>query len=125
MSYLYTRKPKGVKAKRMVNINIKALSINQAFQGRRFKTNKYKSYEKEMLYKLPNIDIPEPPYSVYYEFGFSSSLSDIDNGVKPLQDILQKKYGFNDREVFHMEVTKTIVKKGEEYIKFEIKKMKL
>ena len=30
-------------------VNIKPLSVNQAWAGRRFKTPKYKAFEKEML----------------------------------------------------------------------------
>ena len=104
----------------MVNIKIKPLSVNKVWQGRRFKTKEYKAYEQEVLLILPKIEVPEPPYSVCYEFGFSSPLSDLDNPIKPLQDILQKKYGIDDKHIFHMEASKTIVKKGEEYIRFSI-----
>lgn len=107
----------------MVNIKMKPLSVNEVFQGRRFKTKKYIDYEKEMLHTLPEIDIPSPPYSIYYEFGFSTSRADIDNPIKPVQDILQKKYGINDRDVYYIEVLKVVVKKGEEYIGFSIKSL--
>ena len=53
--------------------------------------------KENLLYLLPSIKLPEPPYTVYYEFGFSSAASDIDNPVKLLQDILQKKYSFDDK----------------------------
>jgi Holliday junction resolvase RusA-like endonuclease len=42
-------------------------------------------------------------------------MSDWDNPVKPLQDILQKKYGFNDKDIFQGTVSKRKVNKGEEY----------
>ena len=105
----------------MVNLDIKPLSVNKVWQGKRFKTQHYKKYESDLLLILPNIDLPEPPFSVYYEFGFSSSASDIDNPIKPLQDVLQKKYNFDDKHIFEMVVRKTKVKKGKEYIKFSIK----
>ena len=105
----------------MVNIKIKPLSVNQCWQGKRFKTNLYKKYERDLLLILPKIIIPKAPYKVYYEFGFSSSASDLDNPIKPLQDILQKRYGFDDKHIFEMTVKKTKVKKGEEYLIFEIK----
>lgn len=105
----------------MVNIKIKPISVNQCWQGRRFKTPKYKSYESELLYKLPNITLPEPPYQVLYKFGFSSKLADWDNPIKPFQDILQKKYGFDDRDIFKATVEKEIVSKGKEYLIFDIK----
>jgi Holliday junction resolvase RusA-like endonuclease len=107
----------------MVTVNIKPLSVNECWRGRRFKSPKYTKYEQSLLILLPPIDIPSPPYRIRYEFGFSSSASDIDNPIKPLQDILSKKYGFNDKLVFEMIVTRTKVKKGNEYIKFNIENL--
>ena len=100
---------------------IKPLSVNQCWQGKRFKTPKYKTYEQELLDSLPNLKLPEPPYSIYFEFGFSNAASDWDNPIKPLQDVLQKKYGFNDKDIFQALVIKTKVKKGEEYFKVELR----
>lgn len=94
---------------------IKPLSVNECWQGKRFKTKTYLFYEQELLLTLPAKKLPEPPYSIYFEFGLSNSLSDWDNPIKPLQDIMQKKYGFNDKDIFCAEVKKVKVKKGEEY----------
>ena len=99
---------------------IKPLSINEAFQGRRFKTSTYKTYEAELLYTLPKRELPPAPFKVSFEFGFNSKASDIDNPVKILLDILQKKYGFNDKDVYKLEAEKKIVKKGQEYFKVRI-----
>lgn len=104
----------------MVKINIKPLSVNACWQGKRFKTKQYKQYERDMLLLLPVVEIPEPPYKVYYEFGFSSAASDLDNPIKPLQDILQKRYDFNDKHIYEMTAKRVKVKKGEEYLLFEI-----
>lgn len=103
-----------------MKIGIKPLSVNQCWQGRRFKTKKYKSYERELLAKLPNLSVSNGLLDISVVFGYSSKLSDIDNGLKPLLDILQKKYNFDDRQIYHLDVTKEIVKKGNEYIKIEI-----
>ena len=64
-----------------------------------------------------------PPYRIDIEFGFTSKLSDIDNPVKCFVDILQKKYGINDKDVYEMNLKKVIVKKGG-YIKFSIYQLK-
>lgn len=104
----------------MIKLDIKPLSVNECWQGQRFKTPKYKAYEKHVLLSLPKITIPSPPFIVSYEFGLSSPLADWDNPVKPLQDILQKKYGFNDKDIVRAIVDKKIVEKGEEYFKFNI-----
>jgi hypothetical protein len=50
----------------------------------------------------------------------SNVLSDWDNPVKPFQDILQKRYGFNDKNIFKAVVTKVKVPRGYEFIDFEI-----
>lgn len=94
---------------------IKVLSVNQCWKGQRFKTNEYKVYEAQLLYTLPNLPLPAPPYIISFCFGFSNLLSDWDNPVKPLQDILQKKYKFNDKDIYKAIVEKIKVKKGEDF----------
>jgi len=44
----------------MIRLNIKPLSVNQAWQGRRFKTHKYHVFERAVLLMLPNITIKPP-----------------------------------------------------------------
>lgn len=99
-------------------IQIKPLSVNNARQGKRFKTQDYTDYQNELLVRMP-VDEPIPPqgpYAVFYEFWFSNPLSDRDNPVKPLQDVLQKKYKFNDKDIWLAVVEKKIVPKGKEYV---------
>lgn len=107
-------------------IPIKPLSVNEAWKGKRFKTDAYKHYERSILFILPKGKVSEDSkLSVNIEFGFSSSGSDIDNPVKCLMDIFQKKYGFNDSHVYEINLKKVIVKKGKEYSKIEIKSIEL
>ncbi len=101
-------------------IHIKPLSVNQCWQGKRFKTNKYKSYEKELMYKLKPMDIPKGNLKVTLTFGLSSKLADIDNPVKAFIDVLQKRYKFNDRDIYEMRLKKIDVKKGKEFIEYDI-----
>ncbi len=108
-----------------MKIDIKPLSVNQAWKGRRFKTDKYKKYEIELMLLLKKIDIPDGNLSLYIDVGFSSNGSDIDNIAKPFIDILQKKYGFNDSRIYQLTIVKSIVKKGDEYIEFYITKFNL
>ena len=110
---------------RELNIAMKPLSVNEAWQGRRFKTDKYEAYEMEMLLRLPPGRLPKGPYRVYYEFGFSNKLRDYDNPIKPTQDILSKKYGFNDNEIYEAHIVKKIVKRGKEYIKVKIEHLNI
>ncbi len=104
----------------MRKLNIKPLSVNQCWQGQRFKTKEYKQYEKDLLLMLPKLKICDAPYKITIEFAFSSTLADIDNPLKPFLDVLQKKYNINDRDVYQLEVIKTVVKKCGEFINFNI-----
>lgn len=101
-------------------VNIKPLTVNRAWKGRRYKTQEYSNYEEALLYLLPDIEIPEPPYAVFYVFGFSSKNSDLANPEKLITDILCKKYKFDDRYISHMELTKEFVPKGKEFVSFRI-----
>lgn len=105
----------------MIELKVKALSVNKCWQGRRFKTKDYKEYELAVLMLLPSITIPKGKKTLKLIFGLSNSTSDVDNGIKPFLDLMQKKYKFNDREIYRIEAEKQIVKKGNEFIKFEIK----
>jgi len=105
-------------------IHQKPLSVNQAWQGKRFKTPIYKDYESAMLLMMPKGKIDtDDMLRVEFFFGFSNKASDLDNPVKLLMDIAQKKYGFNDKNVFELNIRKCLVKKGEEFIDMGIYKM--
>lgn len=103
-------------------LNIKGLTVNQAFKGKRYRTNQYDVFIKNCLLLLPKtVLIPdENNIKLAIEFGFSSKLSDIDNCLKTFIDCLVKKYKVDDRYIFELHVFKSIVKKGDEYIKFRI-----
>ena len=99
---------------------IKPLSVNEAWQGKRFKTPKYKKFETDCLWLMNKESLPDAPYEFYYEFGFSSKLSDLLNPEKLITDIICKKYGIDDRYITRMVLEKRIVPKGGEYIRFKI-----
>lgn len=105
-----------------MRISIKPLSVNLAWQGRRYKTPVYLAYEKEFMLKLNSIKMPPSPLEIFIEYGFSNKASDIDNPTKLVLDIMQKKYGFNDADIYSLHLKKTIVKKGKEFIDIEINK---
>jgi len=102
----------------MVLVQIKPLTVNQVWQGKRFKTPAYKGYEKAALILLPRMDIPDGHLRLTITAGLSNAASDIDNIAKPFIDILQKKYGFNDKLIYQLILNKQIVKKGNEFIEF-------
>lgn len=100
-------------------LKVKPLSVNDAWKGRRFRSDKYNSYKIEVSWKLPkNIIVPAGKLILFLEFGFSSEGSDFDNPIKPFQDIISKQYGFNDNRIIDANIKSFIVPKGKEYIKF-------
>lgn len=105
----------------MYRVDYKPLSANELWTGRRFPTEKYKKYTKDILFMLPKINVVNGPLFISFVFGFSNKLADLDNPIKGILDILQKKYGFNDNQVQEMNIKKELVQKGQEFIKFEIK----
>ncbi len=107
------------------SIYIKPLSVNVCWNGRKVKSHKYREYEREVLSILPDqISIPDKgKLMIYIKFAHSNSAFDWDNGIKPFQDILQKKYLFNDRQIYFAIVEKEVVNKGDEYITFCVRKM--
>ena len=107
-----------------IHLDVKPMSVNKAWQGRRFKTKEYKEYESMMLMLMPNKTLEyKGNLKISIIFGFSNSTSDIDNPLKLVLDILQKKYGFNDRSVYELNVLKEIVKKNNEFINIKIEEL--
>lgn len=106
----------------MNKIKIKPLSVNGAWKGRRYRTDDYKKYQKLLGLLLKYKKIPEGKLKLITRVGYSSKSSDIDNFLKPFIDCLQKKYMFNDNRIYKLDVEKVDVKKGEEFIEFELLK---
>ncbi len=101
-------------------VDIKALSVNKCWKGRRFKTEMYEDFERHLWLILNRkINLPEGKLKLIVLFGFSSKGSDIDNPLKPFIDTLQKKYLFNDNRIYRIEAEKVDVKKGKEFIDFK------
>jgi len=104
-----------------MRLDIKPLSVNEAWRGRRFKTDKYSDYINHMLLILPPLNVPDGELALEITFGLSSRAADIDNPLKCFIDCLQKKYGFDDKMIFKLFVEKVIVKKGAEFIEWELR----
>ncbi len=76
-----------------MKVNIKPLSINGAWKGRKFKTKEYDNYIEELLYLLPkkiNIN-PEELHIIFHLKASTYHKADLDNFIKPVLDILVKK----------------------------------
>ena len=113
----------------MIKIDIKPLSVNEAWKGRRYKTDKYKKYRRDLLLILPPhvgiVFTKDVKLEIDIEWGFSNKQADIDNPSKCFIDALQDKFFFNDSMIYKLNLSKAIVKKGAEYIKFEIKRLEI
>lgn len=105
----------------MIRVNIKPLSMNEAFLGRKRKTAKYRDYEIKVPKELPDLELPERgPLGLRIRAGLSNRAADLDNVVKPFLDILQSHYGFNDNRIYEIEMTKVKTERGSEYLGFEL-----
>ena len=59
--------------------------------------------------------------SIYVEAGLSARQADLDNVLKPLLDTFQGIYEeFNDNKIYFIEAWKTIVPKGDEFLRVRI-----
>lgn len=106
-----------------MKLSIKPMSVNQAWQGRRYKSKQYIKYAQDINMLLRPMEVPEGYLEIYLKFGFSNKASDFDNPVKPFVDCLQAKYGFNDKMIKRAVIEVEHVMKGEEFIEFEIKEL--
>jgi len=104
----------------MITLNIKPVSVNNIYTGRRFLTPEGKSYKKALAYMIPKMNVPDGKLHIRYRFYFSSAGSDTANAEKALTDSIAEKLGFNDNRVYKIEMEKFVVPKGQEKIEFEI-----
>lgn len=110
----------------MNSVNLKILTVNQCWQGRRFKTPAHTKYRSQLHIALPDgVIVPDCDLEVTYNFRVSNKRSDYDNLIKSFQDALCSKYGFDDSQIYKATITKEIVKKGEEGADFEIRPLHL
>ncbi len=108
----------------MVKIDIKPISVNEAWKGRRFKTDKYKSFRKRVLLHLRPMKLPEEgKLEIHLKYGFTTAGADIDNPTKMILDILSEKFRFNDNRIYRLIIDKDVVGKGNEYFSYSIKVM--
>ena len=105
----------------MIVVPVKPMSQNKAYLGRKTKSKDYRLYTGNIVDILPPCDIPEGELDLKINVFYSNRAADIDNCLKPFIDILQFHYGFNDNKIYHLDVTKLIVPKGQEKLEFEFK----
>ena len=80
-------------------IELKPLSVNKAWQGRRFKTKDYKQYEKDFNLLVGSLEKEKikGDIAVTIEWHLKNDKrTDIDNPTKPLLDLLSKAGAWED-----------------------------
>lgn len=91
-----------------LKIDIKPISVNAAFQGKRFKTKDCKEYEASLWYRLPKKPMLTGDVEIWFDFFLVNyAKTDISNLVKVTEDILvKKKYIEDDRKITKMHLAK-------------------
>lgn len=112
----------------MEKMKIKPLSINDAWQGRRYKTPKYIRYTKDvskllLMHKKPKIEKGEK-VRIHYIFHIFNMRSDVDNFIKGFQDILFTWLGIDDSRIVKLTAEKIKCEKGQESIEWDIEIVK-
>lgn len=105
----------------MKRIDLKPLSVNDAWRGRKFSTPAKKTYEKRVKQELEGCILEDcvAPYEIHFVFGIPK-LQDWDNCVKVTQDIVCEHFWINDRDIYRATVEKIPVKAWQEYWEVEI-----
>lgn len=110
----------------IIRLDIKPISVNQCWQGRRFKTPDYKKYERDASLILSCAPLKyfsqtgriELNIRFYFRMVWNK---DLDNFLKPLLDILTKnRIIADDRYITKLTVEK--IQSLSDYIEIEIKK---
>lgn len=106
-------------------LDIKPLSTNKMYTGRKRKSVWYKAYQREVHKKLEESGLFDPTkkvvgtYKLELEIGVSNSAFDASNAIKPFEDILSGHFKFNDKIIFFVSCRKYVVYKGEEFLRFK------
>lgn len=105
----------------MKRIDLKPLSVNDAWRGRKFSTPAKKTYERRVKQELEWCILEDciAPYEIHFKF-WIPKLQDYDNCIKVTQDILCEHFWINDRDIYKAVIEKVPVKAWQEYFEIEI-----
>jgi len=107
------------------HIPIKPLSANMLWQGRRFKTPKYKQYAQDVAYLLPKVQMIKGYVDVHFRFFLKNwKITDVNNLVKGLEDILVS-CGYIEDDRYIMKSINEKIPSKEDFIEVEVEKRKI
>lgn len=106
-----------------VKIPLRAISVNEAFQGRRFKTDKCNDFCDDFLKVAPRKNTVPGTVEIEYKFYVKNhKAADYDNLIKITQDMIVKcGYIEDDRKIYKATIHKIPCEIQDERIEFEIK----
>lgn len=100
-------------------IPIKPISINKAYRGKRFKSKDYIQFEKDCSWWMKGKKI-SGEVEIHYKFFVKNfARTDVDNCIKPTQDLLVK-YGLIDDDCHIKKLVAEKFKSDEEKMEIEI-----
>jgi len=122
----------------MIKLPLKSISLNQTYKiWKKWKycmmyiTKEAKQLKQDIynflifnnvkdIYEWIDFTKKDLKLYLYKKIGVSNIWSDVDNSNKLFQDVLADYLWFNDNKIFKQTSEKEKVKKGEEYIEFEL-----
>ena len=106
-----------------LRVLIKPISVNDAWQGRRFKTPECKKYCEDLALILPRKECVTGRVQIEFKFYAKNHASvDYDNLIKVTQDVLVKKgYIEDDRKIYRAIIEK--IPSKEDFFEFKITKI--
>lgn len=111
-----------MKKEQWTHIPLKPLSVNEAFQGKRFKTKKCKDFESNFFLFAPKMKKISGAVSIEYRFHLKNhKMTDVDNLVKILQDAIVKCGYIDDDRMIYKSTSEKIPSK-DDMIFFRIQK---
>lgn len=103
-----------------ITIPLKPISVNEAFQGKRFKTKKCNDFCDDFLKIAPKKEKIKGNVEIEYRFYIKNhKMEDYDNMIKITQDMIVKcGYIFDDRYIYKATIHK--IPSNEEKIEIKI-----
>lgn len=107
----------------MITLNMKPVSTNKIWTGRKYLSAEAKRFKQECTARLRmhKVTIPdkETPMELHLRFGLSRDM-DVSNCIKLLEDCIADAVGINDIQFQGITAVKERVRGGMEFISFDI-----
>lgn len=109
----------------VVSLNIKPVSTNNLYGGKRYKKKEAKEFENTISWLLKiyanSVKLPEQGELELITRFYVSRKFDTSNCLKLLEDCISKHFQINDRRFAGHKISRVKVKPGQEKIKFLIR----